>query len=230
MTISAVLFDMDGILIDTDEAVAALWRRLAARYGVPPIGPADLAAHVYGCSPEHTVGTVFSSLGPEDRDAVMAGVREAEAALGFSPVPDAARLVDRLAAAGVPLALVTSASLGRAERVLKELGLTDRFGATVTWGEAGRGKPAPDCYLLAARRLGLPPAECLVFEDTFGGVRAAVTAGASCVAVSRSDPAPLRRSGARLVVGGFEAIGFRDAAAGPVLRIDGHDLEIGVVR
>ncbi|MDI5967433.1 HAD family phosphatase [Streptomyces sp. SL13] len=225
MRISAVLFDMDGVLIDTDEAIAALWHGLGAEFGVS-IDAADIAAHVLGCSPEHTVGTVFAALGPDDRERVMDRVRAAEPTLGFAPVPQAARLVERLAAAGVPLALVTSASTGRAERVLKELGIDGAFSTSVTWGEAQRGKPAPDCYLLAARRLNVPAAECLVFEDTSSGVRAAVAAGAPCVGVSRYDPAPLRTGGARHVVRTFDAVGVRQAADGLVLTIGDEELPV----
>lgn len=223
MRISAVLFDMDGVLIDTDEAVAGLWRGLAAEFGVT-VDAAGIAAHAYGCAPEHTVETVFAALRPHDRERVMNRVRAAEPTLGFSPVPRAARLVERLAGAGVPLALVTSASADRAERVLKELGIAGRFTTTVTWGEAARGKPAPDCYLLAARRLDVPPADCLVFEDTPSGVRAAVAAGTRCVAVSRSDHAPLRAGGARHVVHTFEAVGVADAGDTLVLVIGDEEL------
>ncbi len=225
MRISAVLFDMDGVLIDTDEAIAALWHGLAAESGIA-IDAADIDAHVYGCAPEHTVETVFAALDQRDREHVMDRVRASEPTLGFAAVPQAARLVDRLAGAGVPLALVTGASAGRAERVLKELGITEAFTATVTWGEAHHGKPAPDCYLLAARRLDIPAAECLVFEDTPSGVRAAVSAGAHCIGISHSTPASLQASGARHVVPTFDAIGVRDDANGLVLTINEEELTV----
>ncbi|MGW7544691.1 HAD family hydrolase [Streptomyces sp. NPDC054770] len=208
MELTAVLFDMDGVLIDTDQAIADLWNALAAQSGLT-ITAADFAAHIYGCSPEHTVETVFASLAPHDRVQVLRRVREAEPGLAFSPVPYAADLVRQLAAAGVPLALVTGASADRAGHALHTLGLTGLFTTAVTWGESARGKPAPDCYLLAADRLGVTPQTCLVFEDTTAGVSAAVAAEAACVAVSRLDPQPLRTAGARHVVPDFAAVGLR---------------------
>ncbi|WP_329153262.1 HAD family phosphatase [Streptomyces sp. NBC_01456] len=227
MQFSGVLFDMDGVLVDTDQAIADLWNQLASEYGLT-ISERDFAAHVYGCVPEHTVETVFAPLAPPDRAKVLTRVRESEPGLAFTPVPHASELVHDLAGAGVPLALVTGASAARADRALRTLGLAGLFGTTVTWGESARGKPAPDCYLLAARRLGIPPAVCLVFEDTSGGVRAATAAGATCVAVSRLDPAPLRASGARHTVPGFEAVSFRRQATGAVLNVaDQEDLHIG---
>ncbi|MFK0111602.1 HAD family hydrolase [Streptomyces sp. NPDC091217] len=218
MELSAVLFDMDGVLIDTDDAIADLWNALAAELGLA-ISPADFAAHVYGCSPEHTIETVFSPLSPQDRAKVLRRVREAEPGLAFSPVPHAADLVRHLADANVPLALVTGASADRAAHALETLGLSDLFTTAVTWGEATRGKPAPDCYLLAADRLGVTPQTCLVFEDTTGGVAAAVAAGATCVALSRLDPQPLRVAGARHVVRDFGAVRLREHGTRTVLGV-----------
>jgi len=91
---------------------------------------------------------------------------------------------------------------------VRELDLTGCFAATVTWDEAAQGKPAPDCYLLAARRLGVDATACLVFEDTAGGVRAAVAAGATCVAVNPLERAALLAHGASQSVHGFEEVRF----------------------
>ncbi|MEU5211814.1 HAD family phosphatase [Streptomyces sp. NPDC020742] len=218
MQFSAVLFDMDGVLVDTDRAIADLWHRLASESGLA-LSDEDLANHVYGCVPEHTVETLFAPLAPPERDGVLARVRAAEPDLVCEPVPYGAELVRALAAEGVPLALVTGASLTRASRALHALGLTGLFDATVTWGEAPRGKPAPDCYLLAAQRLDLPPDRCLVFEDTSSGVRAATTAGATCIGVGPADPDALRTSGARHAVPGFHAVSLRAASDGAVLTV-----------
>jgi sugar-phosphatase len=207
MDVSAVLFDMDGILVDTSEAVAELWIGLAVESGVV-LGSAGLAAHVYGCAPEHTVETVFAPLSPQDKARVLERVREAEPDLGCVPIPHAPALVRELAASGVPLALVTGGSQARADRSVRELDLTGCFATTVTWGEAAQGKPAPDCYLLAARRLGVDSTACLVFEDTAGGVRAAVAAGATCVAVNPLERAALLAHGASQSVHGFEEVRF----------------------
>lgn len=218
MKLSAVLFDMDGVLIDTDQAVSELWRGLAAEHGLT-LTAADLATDVYGCAPEHTVETVFAPLAPDGRAEVLDRVRAAEPGLGFAPVPHAARLVRQLADAAVPLALVTGASEARAARATRALGLTGRFAASVTWGEAASGKPAPDCYLLAADRLGVSPADCLVFEDTTSGARAAATAGAVCVAVGETGRAALLASGARHVVPGFASVRFTGGADAPSVGI-----------
>lgn len=103
MHFSAVLFDMDGVLVDTDRAIADLWHQLASDSGLA-LSDGDLAAHVFGCVPEHTVETLFAPLAERDRAEVLARVRAAEPDLACEPVPHAADLVRALAAAHVPSA------------------------------------------------------------------------------------------------------------------------------
>ncbi|MDI1464095.1 HAD family phosphatase [Catellatospora sp. KI3] len=212
----SALFDLDGVLIDTQDAIVALWRDLAAGHGFELSGH-DVDSHVLGCSPEHTVRAVFGGLDDGGRERVLAAVRAAEPELAFKPVAGAAELVTALRAAGVRLGLVTGASAYRAGRVLAELGVRDAFGAWVTWGEVEHGKPAPDCYELGARRLGCVPARCLVFEDAPSGVTAAVSAGAVCVGVG-ADPR-LAASGAVWTVPDLAAVGTRPGDQGVVLAL-----------
>lgn len=211
----AALFDMDGVLVDTDAAVAELWQRVAAGVG-RALTSAELRAHVLGCAPEHTLDRLFASSPAGERQWLLGQIRAGEPELAFQPLPGAVRLVRALAAAGVPLALVTSASAGRAAAVTDALGISDCFGARVTWGEASRGKPDPEPYLLAAFRLGVRPAECTVVEDSVNGVRAAVAAGAACIGVDRRGArSPLLAAGAEPVVTSLAHIdvaGWRDSA------------------
>ncbi|MGN9777039.1 HAD family hydrolase [Micromonospora sp. H33] len=206
---AGVLWDLDGVLIDSSRAIVALWRRIAAGYGRWP-DPAAIRRDVLGCAPEHTVAALFGDLPEDDRQDVLRQVREAEPALDFVAVPGAVALVGALRDARVPMALVTGASDRRARRVVRELGLAGAFTAMVTWGETPRGKPAPDCYRLGAERLGLDPARCLVVEDSSGGVRAATAAGAASVGVG--EQAGLTAAGATWTA---PAVAALRAAPGP---------------
>ena len=97
-------------------------------------------------------------------------------------VPGAVEAVAKLAAAGLRLALASSSNRELIDAVLRELGLTELFEVTVSSEEVGRGKPAPDVYLEAARRLGVAPARCAAVEDSASGIRAAHAAGMRVIA------------------------------------------------
>lgn len=181
-TFSGALFDMDGVLVDTGGAITALWQRLAADHDLT-LGAEDMRRNVFGCAPEHTVETVFAALTDADRRRVLAKVVAAEPDLDFDELPGAGALVGELDRAGVLLGLVTGASARRVGRVLDAMGLSCAFSGIVAWGDVPRGKPAPDCYLAGACRIGLPPEDCVVFEDAASGVRAATDAGATCVGI-----------------------------------------------
>jgi sugar-phosphatase len=195
----AVLIDLDGVLIDSRQDVLDLWRTIATEHRVElPAGSGT--RDILGCVPEHTVQALFGHLDAASRDRILDRVRAAEPGLGFTEMPGARLLVRDLHLAGVPLALVTGASRQRARRVLDRLGLTSQFATIVAWGDVPSGKPAPDCYLLAASRLGMAPQRCLVLEDAPAGVTAAITAGTSCVGVCDQGAAELADRGARPVV------------------------------
>ncbi len=99
------------------------------------------------------------------------------------PLPGAVELVGALRAEGVPLAIASSSILPWVEACLGRIGLLDSFDQFVTGSDVERGKPAPDVYLLAARRLGLAPETCLAIEDAPAGILAAKAAGMVCWAV-----------------------------------------------
>jgi sugar-phosphatase len=214
-----VLFDLDGVLIDSTEAIVALWRDLAAGRD-RPLRPARIRGDVLGCTVEHTVAAIFGDLDPTDRVSIVEEVRSAEPGLDFEVMPGARSAVGRLASAGVRLGLVTGASTTRVRRALTRLGLPGAFTAMVTWDDATRGKPAPDCYALAAHRLGLAPDTCVAFEDTASGVRAATRAGVVCVGVGGDRE--LAAAGAAWVVPDLTAVDYSHGARGLDVYLSGE--------
>lgn len=199
----AILFDLDGVLIDTDAAVAAVWHEQCRRYG-RTLTEKDLLHRVYGCSPEETVARIFGPGWPHRGDLLRA-VSDSEPFMDFEPTAGAADLVTTLRQTGLPLGLVTSGSSRRVGRVLASMGISAAFDAQVTWGEA-RGKPAPDPYLLAATRLEVEARRCLVFEDSVAGVTAAVSARATCIGVGAAQRERLTRCGAHAVTDTLEDV------------------------
>jgi HAD superfamily hydrolase (TIGR01509 family) len=129
------------------------------------------------------------------------------AASGPCAVAGVAAFVDTLHAAGVALAVATSARRSDALELLGPLGLVDRFRTIVTIEDVTRGKPDPEVYVLAARRVGVPPEACLVFEDAIVGVQAALHAGMRAVGVVTAyEPPDLLAAGAERVIATFEGL------------------------
>lgn len=181
----AVVFDMDGLLLDTEvlwqRAEAELFRRHGAEYTI-----ADAMA-VMGTSFDVTAAYFAQRLGePPERGAVLVDelrvLMLAELRREVAARPGAVELVERLRGR-VPLALASNSSRALVDAALLTAGLTDAFDAIVTADDVQHPKPSPDIYLLACERLGVPPSQGLALEDTATGIAAAKAAGLTCIAV-----------------------------------------------
>ena len=188
---SAVLFDLDGVVIDTTAMHYRVWERFGLTRGFVPTGAQLLASN--GRPARETLRDWFGAALSEGEIATM--MREVEPlvleALETEPVsevPGVSEFLQALRAAGVPWALGTSATPAHAERALSRLGLSEAFPVRITAANVVQGKPHPEVYLKAAAALGVPASACLVFEDAVSGLRAARAAGASCVALTTSFP------------------------------------------
>jgi HAD superfamily hydrolase (TIGR01509 family) len=183
--VAAVLFDMDGLLLDTERiAVAALMGAVCdvgyemdPAYGLSMIG-------VAGKESEAMVRAYFGPAFPmEAYDRAFDTHRRALIASGIPLKPGVRELLDYLEARGIPRAVATSSGRRTAEHCLGSTGLLARFSAVVTREDVARTKPHPDPYLKAADLLGVPPAQCIVLEDSHFGIRAAHAAGTMPVMV-----------------------------------------------
>jgi HAD superfamily hydrolase (TIGR01509 family) len=183
---AAVLLDMDGTLVDSDAAVERAWTSWAAEHGVD--GDAVLAI-AHGSPPDPTVRGMLPDL--DERAVAVAAARQMDLQYDdLSDVvaaPGADVLLDALDELGLPWAVVTSADARLARARLGAAGIPDPP-LLVTVEDVRVGKPDPECYLLAARRLGVDPTACLVVEDAEPGVVSGRAAGA-VVAGLRGVPA-----------------------------------------
>ena len=177
---AAVLLDMDGTLVDSTAAIARCWTRWADEHGVPPE-----ALHGWHGIPAASL--VQQLLPAERRDSALRRIDELEVAdvEGVVALPGA--LPALAALAGAPHAIVTSCTMPLARARMTGAGLTAPE-VLVTADQVRRGKPAPDPYLLAADRLGVDPARCLVVEDAPLGLEAARAAGCATLAVVTTTP------------------------------------------
>jgi beta-phosphoglucomutase len=144
--------------------------------------------------------------------------------LTYTGVKGAIAFLRSLKQQGIPTALVTSGEQWKVNEVLNQLGIDGMFTAQVNAGDIQKGKPHPECYLLAAQYLQKPPERCIVLEDSISGVKAAVASGALCIGIGPSSMAsPLLQAGARYVVPDFTSIsllaGEEDAQSALILRI-----------
>ncbi|WP_329479671.1 HAD-IA family hydrolase [Kribbella sp. NBC_01484] len=173
--IRAVLFDMDGTLVDSDDAVDRAWTRWAVEYGVPP---ADALAIAYGSPSETTIARLRPDLSAEEWSAAAARLLDLECddLTDVVPAPGAIELIGTLERLGLPWAVFTSASNRLAKVRLGAAGISPSI--LVTVDDVTHGKPDPEGYLCAAELLGVPPRHCLVVEDTEVGLSAGRAAGA----------------------------------------------------
>jgi len=197
----AILFDMDGVVIDTHHAVTEFWHRIANRHKVE-LTQKDFEQHIYGCLPGHTLDIVFPFLNTDERQAMFTELVIYEANLTYQPVDGTLELLHSLKQHNIPAALVTSGDRAKVKEVAGQLELDGLFGVKVTAEDVEQGKPYPDCYLKAAQSLKKSPQQCIVFEDAISGIKAASTAGAFCIGVQQSKnlAAQLLSNGAKHIV------------------------------
>jgi mannitol-1-/sugar-/sorbitol-6-phosphatase len=189
-----LLFDMDGVLVDSTPAVARVWSVWAGKHGLDPETVVKLA---HG---RPSISTIRELLPRADHDAEDREVERLEIADVDDVValPGAAALLHSLPTNRY--AIVTSATRALAEVRLRAAGFSIPENL-VTARDIPRGKPYPDPYLKGARLLGVPPTECVVVEDAPSGVRAGKAAGARVVALrTTSSDAELKEAGADWIV------------------------------
>jgi HAD superfamily hydrolase (TIGR01509 family) len=189
VTIRGVIFDMDGVLVDSEEFICEAAVRMFAERGLA-VRRADFRPFV-GAGEDRYLGGVAEKHGfPLDleRDKGRTYELYGEIVRGrLQPLPGVHRFIGKCRARGLRLALATSADRVKMLINLREIGLPpETFDAAVNGLDVAHKKPAPDIFLLAAGRLGLAPAECLVVEDAVNGVAAARAAGARCLALTTS--------------------------------------------
>ena len=189
--LKAIIFDMDGLMVDTEPLSRQAWDAV-----LDPFGYA-LSDEVYwqmiGRRSEESAQIAWSAyelpVTAEELLERKTAVFEARLAQGIPLMPGLKSLHAEIAQRQIPWAVATSSPRYYAETILAQLALADSCQAIAGGDEVRHGKPAPDIYLLAAERLGIAPADCLALEDSVPGSQAAVAAGMVTVAVPDGDRA-----------------------------------------
>jgi len=178
----SVIFDMDGTLLDTQRICVPAWEYAGSLQHMQGLGE-----HIYNvCGMNEDGWTAYL-----EQNCPGLDIPEFKAAAGRYIIqngtlcfkPGAEKLLSFLKENGVKMAIASGSSVKLVLHNLKELGISDYFGAIAAGQEVEKGKPAPDVFLLAAERLGVKPEDCFVFEDSANGIRAGHAAGMRCIGV-----------------------------------------------
>lgn len=193
-TVGAVIFDMDGVLSDTQSIHAQVESDFLRQYGIE-LSPEEITREFGGTTGEEMFPRIFARYGkrldhlPEIVERKWQKMTEVSRGR-IRPMPGALDLVAALRGRGLPLALASSSRRSYIELVLDELGIRVAFQVIVSADEVAHSKPEPDIFLLAAERLGVPARFCLVIEDSVSGMRAAKSAGMYCIGLVPVDGRP----------------------------------------
>lgn len=199
----AVIFDLDGVVIDTAEPIESFWKKWGRAKGID-IDENTLAEAIHGCPALQTVNLLFDHLTAEEKQDILTDGEKMEANLTYKPMAGVLDFLKLLVAKNIKIALVTSSLPEKVGEVFRQVGLHSFFKEVVTADKVEKGKPDPACYRLAAKKLGILEQHCLVFEDSLSGTTAAAKAGMHVIGVNKPYMEEnLKNAGASIVIPDF---------------------------
>ena len=210
--IRGVIFDMDGVIVDSHPSHRAAWKQFLQSVG-HPASDSEIDFILDGRKREEILRHFLGELSAEEirnygnrKDQMLR-----ELGSRIQPIAGAIEFLVELRQVGIAMGLATSAARIRAEATLSELGIKDYFDAIVSGDDVPIGKPDPSIYHLAATRLQESPTRLLAFEDAASGVHAALWAGLRCVGVASGPRVEqLRAAGAEVVISDFKSLSLSD--------------------
>ena len=179
-----VLFDLDGVVLDTESQYTVLWNNIGKKYG--DVG--EIGRLSKGQTLTHILDTYFKGQ-TELQKHIIEELYEFEQNVSYAPIPGVMEFMKQLKAASVPMAVVTSSNKAKMENVYRHYpDFKDIVGHVFTSESFTRSKPDPECFLMAMRALGGTPEDTVVFEDSVNGLKAARASGATVVELVTSNP------------------------------------------
>lgn len=207
---AAILFDLDGVLIDTEPQYDIFWKKMGEAY-VPGIESFEKV--IKGTSLPDIIDRYFSHLPKEEQLKVIELSHDFELQMDYGYITGAFDFLQEVRQQeGIRIGLVTSSEDIKLKKVFDVLKLDKYFDTVVSADRITEGKPNPQCYLLAAKDLQVPTDECLVFEDSLQGIAAGNAAGMKVVGVSTTNPEERIREKVWKVIPHFEGVSLDDFA------------------
>lgn len=197
---TTILFDFDGVIADTEPQYDIYMDTLGEKYN---LGIENFALQVKGTTSPDILKKYFNHFSQAEQDVVEKELADFELKMDFPPITGVMEFISYLKKNNYTVGLVTSSQDFKMERALSIMGLTETFDVEVTAARITEGKPNPMCYLLAAKDLNISPDECIVFEDSFHGIKAGKDAGMYVVGVSSTIPADQLEGKADVIIPDF---------------------------
>ena len=183
MKITTALFDLDGTLVDCEYLYTDFWNKVGWKYGYKN----NLGLELKGVTVFNILDKYFPHIAESDKRNIISSLAELNDNMPLKPVNGAPEFVRELHKLGIKMAIVTSAPPSKAKRAVSEFGMEGCFGAIVGDSDVKIGKPNPDCYLMAAKKLDSFPEECAVFEDSIFGIEAGAAAKMRVIALTTTN-------------------------------------------
>lgn len=202
-----VLFDMDGVMIDTEPQYDVFWKHAGDRYNT---GIVNFEKVIKGTTLPNILKKYFSHLTQEELNTLSENLDKFEANMNFEEIPGSVKFVEELKAKGIKVGLVTSSTDTKLIAVNKAKQFDKLFDTIVSAARVTEGKPNPRCFFLAAEDLGVDPKNCIVFEDSFAGIEAGKAAGMKVIGLSTTNPANLLEDKCSKVIPDFKNFKVED--------------------
>ncbi len=193
-----ILFDLDGVIIDSETKYTEFWEAMEAKY---PSGVPNFTTKIKGTNLQSIMSHYTDNA---KKQAVLAEIAAFEKTMVYDIYPDAQRFLDELHDEHIPCVIVTSSGQTKMDRLFAQHpDLKNYFQDIVTGEMVTHSKPDPECFLKGAEMLHLPAERCAVFEDSIYGVNAGIAAGAKVVALTTTFPSEIKKTKADKIIDSF---------------------------
>ena len=200
---SIALFDLDGVILDTEGSYTAFWDDYGSRH----FSEKDFGLKIKGQTLVKILGDYFPE--ENERKAITDAINDFERNMSYPFVPGVENYIKSLKSNGIRTAVVTSSNLPKMDNVYRcHPGFREMFDMILTSEDFSESKPSPYCYLKAMRLFGAGPEDCVVFEDSLAGLQSARASGAFVTALTTTNPEEVVRNYADLVIRDFNDSGI----------------------
>lgn len=200
-----VLFDLDGVLVDSEGEYSKFWGPMAYRFNVE--GKETFAADIKGT----TLGEILRSFPEDAREGIVDELHTYEEAMVYPWIAGAEAFVNSLCECGIPFAIVTSSDDVKMSYLFKaHPDLREKLSALVTGSMVSRSKPDPEGYCMGAELIGVPVKDCFVFEDSLQGLEAGNRSGATVIGLATTNPRERLNGKAHKIIDDFAGFTIED--------------------